>query len=388
LNTTDLKASFTKSAVDIVAGESKGPFKEYIMPEGHSLWMTDQTFKDLGKDVVIEMGKITIGKDSIVATNSEAQNEITCIMDAMRLSNVPVAGAISAESIRPWPAPLDKIAENFIMIPENKGKSLLEELIKPACIPLEIFNINPDYDRGIFVFSALHESGHIKDGVDRSFFETFFETKLTNDETLAGELFADNTASEPMKRLGYAYEADLFLSFRIIRDFAAPKEYFENIDSDHATPVLVGGALRPDADAYLEEAKQNYGEINKIIELVDSVNSKIFTIRDISTINSEEAQLYVGDLLTTRYATTKALLEQDKITDTEQKTYAEYFVGAMERHLEPTLLHEIESDLVPKAMVTLSQMEPLELQAITGLALITPPPNPQDNMFASNMVSK
>lgn len=389
IDTAAIDGALEKSSQIIEPGEFNGPFRAYKMPQGQTLYMNPDIYESLGEKALLEIGEITAGKNTVFTTKPEAASQSTCIMDDMRISESKAPAALNADYLHPWPAPLNRIAENFVLLPENNGETYFEDILKNNYIPAELFDIQPDYQKGVYTFIALHESGHIKDSVDRPLFEILFEINPSDEHRFAGEIYADNIAKAAADRLGFAYEADLYISFRAIRDFSNMKENFHDIDSMHATPILIEDELRLNADDHVEDANKFYGEINKTVELVDNVNSKLFDVQDAPTINNvDEAKVLVSALLITRFATTKALLEQDKITDPEQKTYAEYFAGAMERHLDPTLLHDIESQLLPKARAELSQMDPLELQAIIEPTPNIAPPAPSEDLFANTMIGK
>ena len=363
----------------IEQGEGKGIFNAYIMPDGHTLYMTEKMFKDIGHDALLEIGRMTAGKDTLIATKSEALR--TTISDADRafFEDHAYAFAYSEAYFSPHRHPLSNIAKNLIVLPESNDKALSAK----GSLPWEIFELEPDCQRGIWITIALHEAGHIKDLINRNPFERLFNIRLDNEESLAQETYADNLANDAAKRLGYGYEADLFLAEHIIGFFSVLDDKdIKPGGYDHTTFPLVGQHIRADADAYLDDAKKYYGEIGNVIALLNRVGqnadnpalSREFkelskNIEPLVRQNKEylpediEAVTWANSMLCARYAATKALLEQDMITDPEQKAYAGYFVEAMERHLNPALLHEIQSGFYKEIHIALANMDPAELRA-------------------------
>jgi|GEM_PF-2838351 len=342
----------------------KGPFKAFKMPQGHTLYMTPEMRENIPDDVMNEVGRITTGKDTLISTYGEykaAAPEMTNNYTGSYINEQIMDGKPRAFGNENYIInhPLHRIAPNSIFVQD------LSEFTKPSsglCLPNKLFNM-PEI-KELWTLELLHEAGHIKDDINKNFFQKFFSNN--EEETLATEAFADSIAIDSGRRLGLNHAVDVYVALRSSRPFMFP-----NIDKnndktvyDHDTSALLSGPLQKEADDHLEDAKRYFGEAGKVGIIVDDICADISLNHTDSSYERTEKKIIehlrapmdnshkslkesTAVNLCEKYAVAKSLLEQDKITDPEQKEYAESFVNSMQTSLNPDVLYIVESELVP-----------------------------------------
>lgn len=365
-----------------VAGTS---YKAYLMPQGHTIFMTEHMYAQIDPVDIPELAKISAGKNVILSTPQEyldnmpeedLKSENNRYLIKMLKSEQPFA--MSEMMFKGLHVPLNDIAPNVVIMPDLEHFAHIADLLgynTPASL------VPRPPIKEIWSYARFHEFGHIKSTVKRKNPEkpsdAYSKKMIHNENSSADEGFADSIALQACINVGKLAVAKYIKPLRAIKSFMDINRYGGNEGGenynrekagDHNTSILITSPPREDANAYLSDAKKYLAsseitaqilyetwfsigdsltdeEGKEIMSAIEKIFNKLKLPMESAWGERDETQ--AAQEVIGQYIMAKVLVAENKIKNSAQTACAKDYADSLKDAMNPEVLKIIESRIIP-----------------------------------------